>query len=311
MRIKLRCPHCGDWFTLSLGIENGEAESRESDEQTEEADADDEPARPHARAPRGRLIGAVCAAAAAVIIIWAVAALRSDRRGETGAPDEVSARPAAARVEADRDQRSPGDSEVSSSAPSAIDLSPAEAGESGVDDHGEEVARDVDEITGGERESTGGVDEVAGAEDQAAGEGGEPGVGEGDAPPADADAIDAEPAVAGATSTGTADAEVASSDAELPVSTSPAALDREILELEIVASDRCWIRVKADGVVVADATLGEGERRSWRADGFFDIDVGAGSAVRLHLNGEDLGPAGADARVVEGLRVTRDGIRAR
>lgn len=293
MRIKLRCPHCGDWFTLNLGIENGEAESRESEEQTEEAD--DEPARPPARLPRGRLIGAVCVVAVAAIIVWAVAALRSDQRGQTSAPDEVSARPAAAEVEADRGREGLGEPGVTGAAPSADDVASAEAEESGSGGREDEGARG---------------DEAAGGEDETAAGGDAPGAAEGDASPADADVDEADSPSTEAAATGAPAAQVASPQAEPAEAVRPA-FERVILELEVVASERCWLRVKADGVVVADATLAPGERRGWRADGLFELDVGAGDALRLFLNGEDLGPAGADARVVEGLRVTKDGIRGR
>ena len=122
MRIKLRCPHCGDWFTLNLGIENGEAGTRESDERTEEADADDEPAPPPSRASRGRLIAAVCVVAAVVVIVWAAVALRSGRQDETSPPNEVSARPAVTDVEAGQGREGLAEPDVTDAVPSGGDL---------------------------------------------------------------------------------------------------------------------------------------------------------------------------------------------
>lgn len=204
MRIKLRCPHCGDWFTLTFVIEEGEVEARASD-----VGESEKPERPKNRPPsparltRGRLIAAICVVAA-VVIVWALVGTLSNRETGRSSADAVSA-----------------------------------------------LSTDAD---------------AAGAR-----------VPEGHPP-------GPEPA---------------------------AASERGVLELELLASERCWIRVRADGVVVADATLNAGERRSWRADGFFELDVGAGDAVRLYLNGDDLGTAGAGPRVVEGLRITEGGIRGR
>jgi hypothetical protein len=334
MRIKLRCPHCGDWFTLNLGVENGEAETRQSDEHAEGAEADDEPARPRGGASRARLIGAISVVAAAVIIVWAIVALRSDGVPEGGVPDQVSARPSAARAEPDEGRDDFDEMDVAEAAPPAVDASSDHSAGGRPDERGGAAARGADDAAvegeqaghAGEaartREPAGGTDEPGddepavsaadepGLEREVVG-GDEFGAGDGDTPPADADVAGTEP---GAVADASADApgvHAATTDQESSESAPRASLEREILELVIVASSRCWIRVEADGVVVADATLDAGDRRSWRADGFFEVDVGAGNAVRLYLNGRDLGTAGADARVVEGLRVTTDGVRGR
>lgn len=311
MRIKLRCPHCGDWFTLNLGVENGETERRESDEQAEEADADEEPARPRTRVSRASLIGTVTVVAAAVIVIWAVAALRSDRGAEVGAPGEVSARPAAVAVETEREgpaesggsettRGSPAESGGPETEPSVTQLPAAEP-------PGGQSAPPDDEVShvGGEEAAE--EEAPAAGSGDASGEARSIGADEGSVPPAEGLDGGAAGGLARAPRPGTG--EVPSAQAEPPEGRAVTAPDREILELEIEALSRCWVHVEADGVVVADATLEAGERRTWRADGFFDLSVGAGNAVRLSLNGKDLGPAGSDARVVEELRVTRDGVR--
>lgn len=302
MRIKLRCPHCGDWFTLNLGIENGEAEGREShDRQPEEGEPDEEPARRPALRSRARLIAAVSVVAATVLIVWVAVALKPDRQVGTTAPDEVSARPTLTDFDGDEAHEIPGESDVTEAAPSDADIVQGQAAESEVGGR-EDEAPSADAGTSGEAPSA--------ADLGASGE-----------PPSSADLGEARatPSPTDATSTGSGDVEVVPSQAESPVAvssdaepleeTTGAAFEHEILELELLALERCWIRVKADGVVVADATLNAGDRRSWRADGLFTIDVGAGDAVRLYLNGEDLGAAGAGPRVVEDLRVTKDGIR--
>ena len=275
MRIKLRCPHCGDWFTLTLGIENGEAEARESGGQPEEADADEEPGPAVARFSRARLIVASCAVAAVVIVIWAAVALRHGDEGRAVSSDESAGGPAPT---------------------GQIDLGENESG----------GPFEVGETAGGEAPA---ALAAPGGGEEAPGRGGdEHGLEEGGASPNEASSEQG-----GGAAEPVADLRAPATPAPVGRSEEPSAEapTREVLELTVEALERCWVHVEADGVVVEDATLNEGERRTWRADGFFDIDVGKGDAVRLYLNGRDLGRPGSDARVVEGLRVTREGIRGR
>ncbi len=67
----------------------------------------------------------------------------------------------------------------------------------------------------------------------------------------------------------------------------------------------------SDGRVASDLTMQAGERRTWKAERDFRLDVGSGEDVQIILNGEYLGPAGAGPRVVEGLYVTVDGLSSR
>jgi cytoskeletal protein RodZ len=275
MRIKLRCPHCGDWFTLTLGIENGEAEARDAGGQPEEADADEEPGPSASRPSRARLIAASCIVAAAVIVIWAAVALRQSDEGRAVPPDEIASKPAPTSQVDPGELGSVGSVESDETGEDAASAPSAEP--SGV-----EEPQDRDEDAHGVAGRGVSSNEASGAQ-----------AGGATVPAPDQRAPAA--AASGDHSEGGA----------------AAAPGREVLELTAEALERCWIRVEADGVIVADETLDQGERRRWRADGFFDIDVGKGDAVRLYLNGRDLGRAGRDARVVEGLRVTRDGIRGR
>lgn len=88
----------------------------------------------------------------------------------------------------------------------------------------------------------------------------------------------------------------------------PAEPMTQALELTLTATERCWVRVISDGRVVSDLTLAAGEKRVWMADSYFEVDVGSGEDVQVRLNGEYLGPAGPGPRVVEGLRITKDGF---
>jgi cytoskeleton protein RodZ len=69
------------------------------------------------------------------------------------------------------------------------------------------------------------------------------------------------------------------------------------LLLEVVAVRTTEISVMLDGAgQPRRATLAAGERRQWKADRFFDLTAVDGGAVRLILNGQDLGPAGSDGQ---------------
>lgn len=80
------------------------------------------------------------------------------------------------------------------------------------------------------------------------------------------------------------------------------------LELMAVARERTWVRVTIDGTPTADLTMEAGERRTWQAGERFELDVGAGDALDLYLDGEYLGKAGQGSRVVEDLIVDENGM---
>jgi hypothetical protein len=80
------------------------------------------------------------------------------------------------------------------------------------------------------------------------------------------------------------------------------------MEITLVASERCWVRVVTDGGVVSDMTMDAGESRTWKADESAELSVGSGQDIEIYLNGERLGPAGRGPRVVEGLVITAEGL---
>ncbi|MGE5541793.1 MAG: DUF4115 domain-containing protein, partial [Bacillota bacterium] len=65
--------------------------------------------------------------------------------------------------------------------------------------------------------------------------------------------------------------------------------------LELAASVKdgpCWVRVEADGRLIAEELLDPGSQRVWEAADRLVIRVGAPWTMTLTLNGVDLGPAG-------------------
>jgi hypothetical protein len=59
-----------------------------------------------------------------------------------------------------------------------------------------------------------------------------------------------------------------------------------------VTTDRCWVRVVADGQVVLERTLSPGTTGEWTARGELSLVLGRPQLVDLTLNGHDLGRAG-------------------
>lgn len=82
------------------------------------------------------------------------------------------------------------------------------------------------------------------------------------------------------------------------------------LELTVKARERTWIQVTVDGAAlpVADFHLEEGEERSYKAERYFELQVGNGGALELYLDGEYLGTAGTGRGLVEGLIVNVEGM---
>lgn len=249
MRVKMRCPECGAWFSLHVGVESGRADEkheRASEEPPAAAAAPKSGGEPPAiSAPAGnvRWIVAVCAVVAVIIVGLFVVRPMLSRQDAASVLEEGTASPAAMEVEQPEAEALPAD-----------------------------------------------VEEESDAEE------------EGDADSATESVTETAPETAMVPAMETAPETPAEPEQE------PLGLATGKLELTVVASERCWVQVLADGRVAGDLTLEAGERRTWQAEDFFELSVGAGDAVELYLNGESLGSAGNGPRVVESLRVTETGL---
>jgi hypothetical protein len=70
-----------------------------------------------------------------------------------------------------------------------------------------------------------------------------------------------------------------------------------MLVLEVSALRPVSVTVLLDGAgQPRRAALSAGDRRQWKARRFFEFTASDGGAVRLVLDGRDLGPAGEDGR---------------
>ena len=70
-------------------------------------------------------------------------------------------------------------------------------------------------------------------------------------------------------------------------------------ELTIIANDRCWVRVIADGERVFERTMLPGETSTWKAEHELRIKLGNAGGIILKYNGVDLGSPGKPGDVLE------------
>ncbi len=77
-----------------------------------------------------------------------------------------------------------------------------------------------------------------------------------------------------------------------PVSAAP-------LQLEIEATEKCWISVDRDGSPAVRKLLEAGEVQSFRADDRFYLIVGNAGGVHLKINGKPAKPLGKQGEVMK------------
>jgi cytoskeletal protein RodZ len=74
----------------------------------------------------------------------------------------------------------------------------------------------------------------------------------------------------------------------------------DVVEIRLVIADgESWVKVTgADGQAIFQGLLAEGQTKVWRHDNSVKVVVGNAGAVRLVVNGKDLGTAGGDGEVI-------------
>ncbi|MCR4402145.1 MAG: helix-turn-helix domain-containing protein [Firmicutes bacterium] len=70
-------------------------------------------------------------------------------------------------------------------------------------------------------------------------------------------------------------------------------------ELSVHVTERCWVRVVADGKVVFERSMLAGERATWQAAESLRIKVGNASGIDVTYNGVHIGALGRSGQVVE------------
>ena len=79
-----------------------------------------------------------------------------------------------------------------------------------------------------------------------------------------------------------------------------------IINLDLAAIQRAWVRVMVDGAVVEEGFLTANDVRTYEANQSILIRTGNGGGVNLTLNGQDLGPMGNVGQVVDRSWVVGD-----
>ena len=70
------------------------------------------------------------------------------------------------------------------------------------------------------------------------------------------------------------------------------------VEIQLVSNQRVWVRVTADGEIVFEGRLVPGENYAYSANTEVLVFTGDASALRVFLNGQDLGVQGIEGEVV-------------
>ena len=89
-------------------------------------------------------------------------------------------------------------------------------------------------------------------------------------------------------------AEASSNEEPTPVPT----LDNLPLQVYVVASQRAWMRITADGKVVFDGRVMTGNAYPYSAKKTIELDTGNGAALQVYFNEKDLGKVGTVGQVV-------------
>jgi len=77
--------------------------------------------------------------------------------------------------------------------------------------------------------------------------------------------------------------------------------------LQVEALDEVWLRVKADGEIVFVNTLPKGADKLWRAEKEIELWTGRAEALKLRLNGEELGSPGRGT--IKNIIIDKNGMR--
>ncbi len=90
--------------------------------------------------------------------------------------------------------------------------------------------------------------------------------------------------------------------ATAPRATAPAvvAANASPITFVVVTERRAWVHIEADGAVVFEGTLPAGATRTFTGREVLDVVIGNAGAVRVILNGRDLGAPGKAGEVFRG-----------
>lgn len=85
---------------------------------------------------------------------------------------------------------------------------------------------------------------------------------------------------------------------------------RDTLVLTMTAEQSCWVEVRADGEVVINRVLAEGESETLEAFGEIVLSVGNAGGLALRVNDQPALPLGASGEVRKNIVITRQSLPA-
>jgi cytoskeleton protein RodZ len=88
----------------------------------------------------------------------------------------------------------------------------------------------------------------------------------------------------------------------------PALAGRELV-LTLTAQENCWVEVRADGQIVINRVLNEGETETLAAQGELVLSVGNAGGLAIRLNDRPGLPLGKSGEVRRNIVITKDNLR--
>jgi len=88
----------------------------------------------------------------------------------------------------------------------------------------------------------------------------------------------------------------------------PAQSESNKVEVAVRALKSTWLRVKSDGNVVFETTLGKGSLESWSADNRIELSGRDIEQLDMEVNGKHIGTLGGGERRIKRVLITQEGL---
>ena len=88
---------------------------------------------------------------------------------------------------------------------------------------------------------------------------------------------------------------------------SPPVVDTDQVNVSVTAKRDCFLRVRADGLLLFEGVLKKGATESWNAEREMDFKISDGSALYIEANGKALPPLTAMRKPIKSLKITPSG----
>jgi cytoskeletal protein RodZ len=79
------------------------------------------------------------------------------------------------------------------------------------------------------------------------------------------------------------------------------------LQLTITAKKNSWLQVTSDGEIIYQGIMTSSNKKSWKADSYFELWIGNAGNLKFSLNGQEI--IIKDAGMMKGVRIDREGVK--